>query len=45
MQTVMTQCELWADNADMEQQEEVIDYSFRTEENLSKVAEDSKPYN
>ena len=45
VQTVMTQCELWADNADMEQQEEVIDYSFRTEENLSKVAEDSKPYN
>ena len=45
VQTVMTQCELWADNADMEQQEEVIDYSFRTEENLSKVAEDPKPYN
>lgn len=45
VQTVMTQCELWADNVDMERQEEVIDYSFRAEGNLSKVAEDSKPYN
>lgn len=45
VQTVMTQCELWADNTDIERQEEVIDYSFGLEENLSRVAEDPKPYN
>ena len=43
--TVMTQCELWTDNNDMEQSTKasnVYTYSFRSE--LSKVAEQSVPY-
>lgn len=45
VQTVMTQCELWADNADMEQREhKVVNYSFRPEQNLSMVAEEPAPY-
>lgn len=43
--TVMTQCELWTDNADMEQQApEAINYSFHSEQNLSIAAEDPSPY-
>lgn len=45
VQTVMTQCELWTDNADMEQREhKVVNYSFRPEQNLSMVAEEPAPY-
>ena len=48
VQTVMTQCEQWADNTDMEttdlQEPKVLKYSFVSEENLSKVAEDHLPY-
>ena len=45
VQTVMTQCELWTDNADMEQREhKVVNYSFRHEQNLSMVAEEPAPY-
>lgn len=47
VQTVMTQCELWTDNADMErgeQEHRVINYNFRPEQNLSMVAEETEPY-
>lgn len=45
VQTVMTQCELWTDNADMEQREDkVVNYSFWPGQNLSMVAEDFLPY-
>lgn len=48
VQTVMTQCEQWADNTDMEttdlQEPKVLKYSFVSEENLSKVAEEHLPY-
>ena len=48
VQTVMTQCEQWADNTDMKtpdlQESKVLKYSFVSEENLSKVAEDHLPY-
>lgn len=45
VQTVMTQCELWTDNAEMEQQEhKIVNYSFRSEQDLSMVAEKSAPY-
>lgn len=45
VQTVMTQCELWTDNTDMEQREhKVVNYSFRPEQNLSMVAEEPAPY-
>lgn len=48
VQTVMTQCEQWADNTDMEtpdlQATKVLKYSFVSEENLSKVAEEHLPY-
>ena len=45
VQTVMTQCELWTDNADMEQREhKAVNYSFRHEQNLSMVAEEPAPY-
>ena len=34
VQTVMTQCELWTDYADMEQREhKVVNYSFLPEQN------------
>ena len=45
VQTVMTQCELWTDNNDMELSQEfskVYTYSFGSE--LSKVAEEPVPY-
>ena len=45
VQTVMTQCELWTDNADMEQSERrehrAMKYDFRQEQNPSMVAEES----
>ena len=45
VQTVMTQCELWTDNTDIEQQEhKIVDYSFQSELNLSMVAEELAPY-
>lgn len=45
VQTVMVQCELWTDNADMEQREhKVVDYSFRPEQKLSMVAEEPVQY-
>ena len=45
VQTVMTQCELWTDNMDIEQQEyKIIDYSFQSDQNLSMVAEELAPY-
>ena len=48
VQTVMTQCEQWADNTDMEtpdlEEPKVLKYSFVSEENLSKVAEEHLPY-
>lgn len=45
VQTVMTQCELWTDNMDIEQQEhKIIDYSFQSDQNLSMVAEEHVPY-
>lgn len=48
VQTVMTQCELWTDNTVMEtpdlQEPKVLKYSFVSEENLSKVAEEHLPY-
>ena len=45
VQTVMTQCELWTDNTDIEQQEhKIVDYSFQSEQNLSMVAEELAPY-
>ncbi len=42
VQTVMTQCELWTDNEDMEKEENV--YSFLPESKLSMVAEASPKY-
>ena len=45
VQTVMTQCELWTDSTDMEQEEHrSIDYSFQSDQNLSMVAEEHVPY-
>ncbi len=45
VQIVMTQCELWTDNADMEQcDHKVVTYSFGTEKNLFMVAEETVPY-
>lgn len=48
VQTVMTQCELWTDNADMERGEQqahrVVKYDFRPEQNFSMVAEETVEY-
>lgn len=45
VQTVMSQCELWADNINMEQQErKLVTYSFAQEQNLSTVADESAVY-
>lgn len=42
VQTVMTQCELWTDNADIDESEhKIIEYSFQSEEKWSMVAEGS----
>ena len=42
VQTVMTQCELWTDNVDFEQEES--SYSYQQSERLSKVAEAPAPW-
>ena len=42
VQTVMTQCELWTDNVDFEQEES--SYSYQQSEHLSKVAEAPASY-
>ena len=45
VQTVMTQCELWADTADIEQYEHnTVSYSFRSEQKVSMVAEENVSY-
>ena len=45
VQTVMTQCELWADNIDIDQQErKIVSYSFGQEQNLSMVADEPAVY-
>ena len=44
VQTVMSQCELWADNTDIETPEEMnMGYSFNDEKNL-KAAEDTAKF-
>ena len=45
VQTAMTQCELWTDNADMEEAEHRgEEYFFHPEKHLSMVAEDTVSY-
>ena len=45
VKTVMTQCELWTDNNDMESKEHKVIYcNFKSEEHLRMVAEDQEPY-
>ncbi|MCD8095756.1 MAG: type I restriction endonuclease subunit R [Ruminococcus sp.] len=45
VQTVMTQCELWTDNADFEEiDSKVVHYDFQGDSNLSMVAEPASPY-
>lgn len=45
VQTVMTQCELWTDHADMEEKDsKVVEYFYQPEGVLSMVAEPSVPY-
>ena len=45
VQTVMTQCELWTDNADMEERDSgAVDYSYQPEGVISMVAEAPAPY-
>lgn len=45
VQTVMTQCELWTDNNDMELSQEFSKvYTYSLEPELSKVAEDPVSY-
>lgn len=45
VQTVITQCELWTDNYDMEEEHKVYSYPMPTEERLSMVADESGRYN
>lgn len=45
VQTVITQCELWTDNYDMEEEHKVYSYSMPTEESLAMVADDIGKYN
>ena len=45
VQTVITQCELWTDNYDMEEEHKVYSYSMSTEERLAMVADDIGKYN
>ena len=43
--TVMTQCELWTDNTDMEEPEhKIVDYTVQPGEELSMFAAESVPY-
>ena len=45
VQTVITQCELWTDNYDMEEEHKVYSYPMPTEEPLSLVADNIGKYN
>ena len=45
VQTVITQCELWTDNYDMEEEHKVYSYPMPTEERLSMVADEIGKYN
>ena len=45
VQTVITQCELWTDNYDMEEEHKVYSYPMPTEERLAIVADDIGKYN
>ena len=45
VQTVITQCELWTDNYDMEEEHKVYSYPIQTEERLAMVADDIGKYN
>jgi type I restriction enzyme R subunit len=45
VQTVMTQCELWTDNADFEEPDhKPTVYDFRPQQDLMMVAEEPTPY-
>ncbi len=45
VQTVMTQCELWTDTADVEWDEhKIVRYPFDSEQKMSMVAEENVPY-
>ena len=45
VQTVITQCELWTDNYDMEEEHKVYSYPMPTEKSLSMVADSIGEYN
>lgn len=45
VQTVITQCELWTDNYDMEEEHKLYSYPMPTEERLAMVADDIGKYN
>lgn len=45
VQTVITQCELWTDNYDVEEEHKVYSYPMATEERLAMVADDIGKYN
>lgn len=45
VQTVITQCELWTDNYDMDEEHKVYSYPMPTEERLAMVADDIGKYN
>ena len=45
VQTVITQCELWTDNYDVEEEHKVYSYPMPTEEPLSMVADNIGEYN
>ena len=45
VQTVITQCELWTDNYDMEEVHRVYSYPMPRKEGLSMVADDIGKYN
>ena len=44
VQTVMTQCELWTDNNDMESEEKSNIYSYSPKVDLGMVAEERSSY-
>lgn len=45
VQTVITQCELWTDNYDMEEEHKLYSYPMPTEKSLSMVADNIGEYN
>ena len=45
VQTVITQCELWTDNYDMDEEHKVYSYPMPTEKPLSMVADNIGEYN